>query len=87
MWCIEVVCAVQCTMTNLERVMTKSHFVSHSIAVWRGDDVVEWVRVFDLGVYMLVDDEVSWRLAVMTHSVMLHFTQIASRSDTMAGPK
>ena len=73
-------------MTNLEHVTTKSHFASHSIAVWRGHSVVEWVRVFYASVYELVD-EVSRRLAAMTHSVMLHCTRIASRSDTVADSK
>ena len=74
-------------MTNLERVTTKSHFASPSIAL-HGMVMVwcSWVRVFGADVYVLVD-EVSRRSAATSHSVMLHCAGMASRSDTPVGPK
>ena len=73
-------------MTNLERVTKKSHFASHSITVWSGHSVVGWVWVFDVSV-CVGRQEVSWRPVAMTHSFMLYCTRIASRRDTVPGPK
>ena len=85
MWCIEVVCSLVHD-DKFGACDKKSHLASHSIAVWRGHCGVEWVQVFDVSVYVLVD-EVTWQSTATTHSVMLHCTRIASRSDTVADSK
>ena len=50
----EVVCTVWYTVTNLEHMTTKSHFISHSIAAWSGHGVVKCVQVFGAYAYAYV---------------------------------